>query len=203
MAVLHLAGRGGRIGDARDMDDAGMVGEDRPAAGQVMMEGVMHEAEAPRGIQGFDRLDRLRLEAQRAALEAERLDEADQAVILQHRPQRPQRQTQTGLPFAIAHSAAVIAGDERDALGPRGAGDPHEGQGLGLAPGRPVVEALDLGQGQKAQTAFADLFSGGLGGQAVEERPRQVVPQLHPRHAQAGRQIEQRAAGQPGGQSCG
>ena len=122
-----------------------------PPCGQRVVEGVMHQLEPALAADGLDRLDRFGLVAQRADLEAQGFDHADQAMIFQHRLQRLQRHAQVGLPFAVAHAQVVVARDQADRLGPGGLGDLHQGQRLGGLVVGPVVEALDLGHRQKPQ----------------------------------------------------
>ena len=66
-----------------------------------MVERVVDEAETLAELELLDRFDRIRLVAQRALLEAERLDQPHDAGVLQDRRERAQRRTQPVKPLRL------------------------------------------------------------------------------------------------------
>ena len=86
-----------RIDDAGDVDDAGPLREELGLAGEVVVEGVVHQPVDVAAAGLVDRGDRLPLGAQRRDREAERLDEADEPALAQDRRHRRQRRHEIGV----------------------------------------------------------------------------------------------------------
>ena len=70
----------GRVGHARDVDQAGHFGKHRRLPGEMMVERVVNQPEDLAGVDRADRVGRFLLGAQRANLEAERLDQPGDAA---------------------------------------------------------------------------------------------------------------------------
>ena len=87
-------------------------------AGQVMMEGVMHQAEHIQAADGLDRLHRHALAPQGTLFKTQGLDKAENSVVAQDRRQLAQGRAQTGgtLGF-IARVARLIERAHHQALG--------------------------------------------------------------------------------------
>src|SRR5271166_3010871 len=86
MAIQHVCKADARVFQPGNVHEPGTVGENLQLSRAAVMEGVMNEREDVRAADVVDRDKRLALEAQRRDREAERLDEALEAVILQDRP---------------------------------------------------------------------------------------------------------------------
>ena len=171
------------------MHQAGVLGIEGILAGQVVVEGVVHQQEGAVVADFLDRAHRHRLVAQRAFLEAQRLDQADQTVRLQDRAQAAQRGDQIGV--ALLGAAAVFQAIERahhQRLGAAGLGVAGQLGGLRGALGVEDVERVErvdradrqaVGPGDRADIA---------GGHAVAQlHAGQVVADLDGAHAQAAR----------------
>ena len=196
--IAHFSDADIGFSHARDMDHAGMGGEYRHFMRQMVVKRVMYQLEPANGTQGLDRLDRLGFIAQGTDFKTQGFDQTGQIVILQHRFQITQGDAQVALPLSIAHPHIVIARDQADSLGPAGHGDFHQGQRLGGFCGGPVVEPLDLGQGQNAQPLGAGQVTGLCRNNAVKQRLRQIVAHLDPDTAQGGGGVQQLDKAHPG-----
>ncbi len=153
-------------------------------AGQMMVEGVVHETEATGAADRLNRLDSLGFPAERADFKAERFNHAGQPVIFQHRLQVGQRADQDGPACDRVHALIVVARDQADRLGPGGDSNLHQGQRFGSFGIGPVVEHLDLGQRQDAQAARPGSIADRFRGKTVEQRLRQVIAEFHADTAQ-------------------
>ena len=181
-----------RIHDSGDVHDPGVLREERPSTGEVMVKGVMHEPERVGGIELVDRLHHLRLVPQRAGRESQRFHDSHDTGILQHRPEPTQRGAQVCLPFAIARAAVVVAGNEAHRLGARGSRDPYEIPRLALPAVVPFIEALDLGHAKDSQAVRTRHRACLFGIATVEQRLAQVVSDLHADASKPGGDIDER-----------
>ena len=85
MAIQHVREADSGVFQDRKSHEPGTAGEEMLLSRAAVMEGVVNEREDVGAADVVDRGQRLALEAQRRDREAERLDEALEAVILQDR----------------------------------------------------------------------------------------------------------------------
>ena len=157
------------------------------------MERVVDEAEALAELELLDRFDRIRLVAQRALLEAERLDQPHDAGVLQDRRERAQRRPQPLRPFWLRQAVVGVV-DRAQHQRLRAAALRIAGECRRLAGARvvPVVEALQRVDREDAHAGSLRLGPHPLGRGAVAHRHAvQIVADLDLIEPERGRQLQQ------------